>query len=66
MRGSRLVSNERSIHRRFPGFDVILVRDATRAVDPSPDKLAALEDELESQGVKVRGLEDEEVRGWLS
>uniref|UniRef100_D8QAY6 nicotinamidase n=1 Tax=Schizophyllum commune (strain H4-8 / FGSC 9210) TaxID=578458 RepID=D8QAY6_SCHCM len=47
------------------GFDVVLVRDATRAVDPAPDKLAALEKELEGKGVRVRGLEDEEVRGWL-
>ncbi|KAL1674077.1 Isochorismatase-like protein [Schizophyllum commune] len=54
-----------ALDAREEGFDVILVRDATRAVDPSPDKLAALEEELESKGVKVRGLADEEVRGWL-
>ncbi|KAL1661258.1 Isochorismatase-like protein [Schizophyllum commune] len=54
-----------ALDARAEGFDVILVRDATRAVDPSPDKLAALEEELESKGVKVRGLGDEEVRGWL-
>ncbi|KAL1693213.1 Isochorismatase-like protein [Schizophyllum commune] len=54
-----------ALDARAEGFDVILVRDATRAVDPSPDKLAALEEELESKGVKVRGLEDEEVRGRL-
>ncbi|KAI3998009.1 Isochorismatase hydrolase, partial [Schizophyllum commune Loenen D] len=54
-----------ALDARGEGFHVILVRDATRAVDPSPEKLAALEDELESKGVKVRGLADEEVRGWL-
>ena len=42
-----------------------MVRDATRAVDPSPHKLAALEQALASKGGKVRGLEDEAVRGGL-
>ncbi|KAI5822252.1 Isochorismatase hydrolase [Schizophyllum commune Tattone D] len=54
-----------ALDARAEGFEVVLVRDATRAVDLSPEKLEALEEELEGKGVKVRGVGDEEVRGWL-
>ncbi|KAL1740356.1 Isochorismatase-like protein [Schizophyllum fasciatum] len=49
---------------RAAGWPVVVVREATRAVDAG--RAGEVERELEAMGVAVRGLADEEVAGWLA
>jgi nicotinamidase-related amidase len=43
------------------GFNAFVIEDATRAVDPSEESVKALKEELTSKGVRIVGLESEEL-----
>ncbi|TRM70381.1 Isochorismatase-like protein [Schizophyllum amplum] len=47
-----------------PAWEVLVIREGTRAVDQTEESLKAVEDELRASGVWIVGMKDEEV-GWL-
>ncbi|KAG9225577.1 hypothetical protein CCMSSC00406_0003080 [Pleurotus cornucopiae] len=54
-----------ALDARTEGFEVVVVKDGTRAVDASKQNLDEVDDQLRQAGVRVVNMDDEEM-GWLS
>ncbi|KAF7416166.1 NAD(+) salvage pathway protein [Pleurotus ostreatus] len=54
-----------ALDARTEGFEVVVVKDGTRAVDASKQNLDEVDDQLRQAGVRVVSMDDEEM-GWLS
>ena len=53
-----------ALDAKAEGFEVVIIRDGTRAVDPSAENIQRLEKELTSQGIHIVSKEDESVQ-WV-
>ncbi|KIY61479.1 Isochorismatase hydrolase [Cylindrobasidium torrendii FP15055 ss-10] len=53
-----------ALDARSEGFEVVVVRDGSKAVDPSEENIKTVEAEFLSQGIHVVSKEDDRVK-WL-
>ncbi|KAK0456800.1 Isochorismatase-like protein [Armillaria borealis] len=54
-----------ALDARKEGFEVVLIRDGTKAVDGSEENILKVEEELRQAGIRVVGMASPEVQ-WLS